>query len=120
MAYEPVLDELDSVFGLPQGLHFDRDGEPITLRQWAMLREAHDYAIIAQEYVGEAWVSTVWIGLDMGFFGGAPVIFETMIFGGEHDQSQYRYMTEESAERGHRRVVEALEQGRDPNEEEDE
>lgn len=36
-------------------------------------------------------VSTVILGLDHNFFDeGPPLVFETMIFGGEHDQYQMR------------------------------
>ncbi len=31
-------------------------------------------------------VSTVFLGIDHSFIGGTPVLFETMIFGGEHDE----------------------------------
>jgi hypothetical protein len=43
------------------------------------------------------------------------VIFETMIFGGEHDHSQWRYSTEDEAAAGHARVVQALQEGREPD-----
>lgn len=32
-------------------------------------------------------VSTVFLGLDHSYFEDEPILFETMIFGGEHDQS---------------------------------
>lgn len=51
-------------------------------------------------------VSTVFLGLDHNFWGdGPPVLFETMIFGGEHDQDQWRYSTYEEAEAGHAKAV---------------
>lgn len=50
-------------------------------------------------------VSTVFLGLDHAMFGGPPVLFETMIFGGEHDEYQERYQTYESAQEGHWRAV---------------
>lgn len=60
-------------------------------------------------------VSTVFLGLDHNFFpGGIPILFETMIFGGEHSDYQERYATWEQAEAGHRRVVQALKQGEAP------
>ena len=34
-----------------------------------------------------------------------PILFETMIFGGEHDQYQERYATREEAVEGHARAV---------------
>ncbi|KKL94572.1 hypothetical protein LCGC14_1863300, partial [marine sediment metagenome] len=49
-------------------------------------------------------VSTVFLGLDHSFGRGAPILFETMIFGGKQDQYQERYYTWEEAEVGHRQV----------------
>lgn len=34
--------------------------------------------------------------------------FETMIFGGEHDQYQERYSTWDEAEAGHKRAIELV------------
>lgn len=53
-------------------------------------------------------VSTVFLALDHSFMpGGPPVVFETMIFGGddEIDQYQDRYCTWEDAHAGHRKAV---------------
>jgi len=49
----------------------------------------------------EILVSTIFLGLDHGYDGGPPVLFETMIFGGPHDDYQKRYCTWDEAERGH-------------------
>lgn len=53
-------------------------------------------------------VSTVFLGTDHSFFGGPPMLFETMIFGGEHDEYQERYSTWEEAEAGHQRAIELV------------
>lgn len=51
-------------------------------------------------------VSTVFLGIDHGFGEGyAPVLFETMIFGGKEDEYQERYCTWEEAEAGHAKAV---------------
>lgn len=53
--------------------------------------------------IGDIYVSTVFLGLDHSFgsFGECkPVLFETMIFGGEHDQYQ----------EGHKRALEMVKQ----------
>lgn len=55
-------------------------------------------------------VSTVFLGLDHGY-GGMPLWFETMIFGGPHDESVHRYATWQEAEWAHKCVVKALEDG---------
>ena len=92
----------------------DRQGKPLDLMEWAAKMEDASYKRIARTTVGEAEVSTVWLGLDHSFGHGSPLIFETMIFGGPHDQWQDRYSTEAQAEAGHLRVVEALQRGESP------
>jgi hypothetical protein len=59
---------------------------------------------VAVDEIGDVRVSTVFLGLDHGY-GGPPIIFETMIFGGPHDKYQERYSTWQEAEEGHRRAV---------------
>jgi hypothetical protein len=58
--------------------------------------------IIGKDQFGSVSVSTVFLGMDHSFSGGDPVLFETMIFGGEHDQYQERYCTWDEAEKGHK------------------
>jgi hypothetical protein len=87
--------------GLPAPpMYFGRDGEPIGLGDWAYLRDAFS-PHVAETRVDDAWVSTVWLGLDHGFGIGPPLIFETMIFGGPLDQYQARYHDEAEALDGH-------------------
>jgi hypothetical protein len=57
--------------------------------------------------------STVFIGLDHNWGEGPPLVFETMIFGGEFDQYQYRYSTWAEAEAGHAVAVGMVEHERD-------
>lgn len=63
---------------------------------------------VAQSTVGEVRVSTVFLGLDHQFGEGEPLLFETMIFGGKHDEFQERYSTWEEAEEGHKRALELI------------
>jgi hypothetical protein len=51
-------------------------------------------------YREDVLVSTVFLFMDYGF-DGTPLLFETMIFGGQHDQYCMRYSTWEEAELGH-------------------
>ncbi len=53
-------------------------------------------------------ISTVFLGLDHRFGEGEPQLFETMIFGGEFDQEQWRYSTWEEAEKGHQKAIEKV------------
>ena len=47
---------------------------------------------------GNITVSTVFLGIDHNFTGGeVPILFETMVFGGRHDQLQQRCSTWEQA-----------------------
>lgn len=56
---------------------------------------------VAKTEDGDISVSTVFLGIDHSFGDGPPMLFETMIFGGEHDEDQWRYSTWEEAEKGH-------------------
>lgn len=53
-------------------------------------------------------VSTVFLGLNHAWGNEEPVLFETMIFGGEHDQYQERYHTWAEAEEGHKKALEIV------------
>lgn len=61
--------------------------------------------IIDVTRIGGVRVSTVFLGLDHSFGHGPPLLFETMIFGGPHDQYQDRYSTRDEAIAGHQRAV---------------
>ena len=77
------------------------------LRTWAQwIQQAHRH--VEETHIGQVRISTVFLGLDHGF-GRVPLWFETMIFGGEHDQYQERYNSWTEAETGHKRAVELVE-----------
>lgn len=77
------------------------------LNEWGIFFESSD-RIVAQDTINDILVSTVFIGLDHGFNSQRPVVFETMIFGGEFDQHQERYCTWNEALSGHIRCVEMI------------
>lgn len=62
--------------------------------------------------IGLSDVSTVFLSMDHSLGGligdGSPVLFETMVFGGEHDEYQERYHTYDEAEEGHKRICEMV------------
>ena len=92
--------------------HFGFDGEPVSMRVWAILHSAPE-RLLAQEWVRPCdsklsyWLSTVWLGLDHGFMRDEVLIFETMLFapgpvrwfdvhysvGYGHDIDQWRFST---------------------------
>lgn len=91
-------------------LHYDRQGRPITLEQWALLFEAGTDRVVEQTALSNGlWVSTVWLGLDHNYTGvGPPIIFETLVFPTEAGGAEidgHRYATEEQARAGHAAFV---------------
>lgn len=96
--------------------HYILDGKypkKVSLKEWALWFESHytHERIVARtewydaETDENVTVSTVFLGLDHQFLYGPPLLFETMIFGGEHDQEHIRYTTWYQAERGHKTMV---------------
>lgn len=53
-------------------------------------------------------VSTVFLCLDHNYGAGSPLLFETMIFGGEYDQYMQRYSTWKEAELGHQNAIDKI------------
>lgn len=98
-------------------MHYILEGHkpvPCDLMTWARWLEtnrankhvADDYIENPPGVTGAVRVSTVFLGLDHGYGGGPPILFETMIFGGPHNEEMWRYSTWEEAEAGHARAVE--------------
>lgn len=88
---------------------YDRAGNSITVEQYRALQsfdapEKREAAIrVAETFVGDQRISTVWLGLDHAFIGGPPMIFETLVFP-DCDICQ-RYSTETQALAGHDQIV---------------
>ena len=80
------------------------DGKPISMEEWGMLRRDWGIKRVAETKLGGVYISTVWLGMDHNYGDGPPIIFETMIFGGEHDEYCDRYATLEEAKAGHENV----------------
>lgn len=73
------------------------------LLEWARWFQENDRRVGLDKF-GYVEVSTVFLGLNHAFFDGPPMLFETMIFGGPHDQECERCTTWEQAEVMHRRA----------------
>lgn len=90
---------------------------------------SHEYRRVAQTYVGNVHISTVFLPIDHGFFDDEPVIFETMVFGydtrswlrrwldklfrqNNEEEYQWRYTRQEYAEAGHKIIVLAVQERR--------
>lgn len=72
--------------------------------KWGLWFKSND-RIVKKTDVGDAHVSTVFLGAEHGFCNDEPLLFETMIFGGPLDGEQWRYCTWEQAEQGHYEAV---------------
>lgn len=88
----------------------------MTWAKWMGTADRH----VKEEYIGDYWISTVFLGIDHGWHSENPILFETMVF--NHavtepnmfmnreihptlDEYTERYSTWEEAERGHDRIV---------------
>ena len=85
-----------------------KEPKPIEdLLEWAKAMERQN-RVVKQTQIGDVKVSTVFLGLDHSFGGGAPLLFETMIFGGKEDGYQDRYSTWDEAIEGHKKAVDLI------------
>ena len=77
------------------------------MMEWARWMETADRHV-AHEEIGQFHISTVFLGIDHNYFGGEPLLFETMVFGpnGHYlDQWQARCSTWDKAEDMHATAV---------------
>ena len=83
----------------------DRLPVAVDLDTWARWFATHDRKV-AWDQIGDARVSTVFLGLDHNMrMSGEPILFETMVFGGPLNDERWRYATYAEAERGHQEAV---------------
>lgn len=87
-------------------------GEPVacdSVHEWGRMFERGN-RVVAKEQIGDANISTVFLGLDHSFEeGAAPVLWETMVFGGKLNEEQDRCSGgREQAEAMHARMVQRV------------
>ena len=93
--------------------HYDRQGKPISFMEAAEKLADDSYRVVGQiaSDNGLYWVSTVWVGLNVGYGPTAHAlglcIFESVV---EHRESgealeRHRYATEAQALAGHAALV---------------
>lgn len=107
------LSSMERLFGIPdRPMYFNRYGEPMTLDEWGRSYGHHERKVLRQTHVYGYMISTVWLGMDHNYFGGIPLIFETMVFAPERtaflDLECRRYSTLTEAHLGHDEVVSML------------
>ena len=87
----------------PAGLP-ERCDDVLRWALWYEIADRHIAATLVEP--GNIRVSTVFLALDHDFsFHGPPILWETMVFGGAHNQYQRRYATREQALAGHTETV---------------
>jgi len=80
--------------------------DPVKWSEWFSIADRH----IKKTYIPNdsdemIVVSTVFLGIDHNFFGGHPILYETMVFSGPLDEAQYRWDSRDNAEAGHEIIV---------------
>ena len=65
----------------------------------------HEKRQVGFDKVGGVEIRTVFLSIDHSFGDGPPVVFETTIFGGKHDEYHKRYCTWTEAKAGHKKAV---------------
>jgi hypothetical protein len=84
----------------------DRLPVAVDLLTWARWFEGNlETRRIGDTKIGKTRVSTVFLGLDHNYWGGDPLLFETMVFGGPLDSEMSRCATYAEAERQHAEAV---------------
>jgi hypothetical protein len=85
--------DMEAILNDKNRWYFDKEGNRISLKKFGELFEDPEYKIIKQEKIGDSFVSTVWLGLDMSnIFTKSETpksLFETMIFKQKHEDSNW-------------------------------
>lgn len=67
---------------------------------------------VARNVIDEFEISTIFIGINHNLFGGAPILFETMIFKNNNSLDfQERYDSWDKALEGHKKAVDWVKNG---------
>jgi hypothetical protein len=89
-------------------LYILENGVPVKARstlEWGRwFEENKDQKRVAYDEMRGCRISTVFLGMDHNWGEGPPILYETRIFGGEHDEWQERAATREEALQIHERA----------------
>jgi len=87
-----------------------KDKKPVKAKSMEEAARAleKDRRVAYDKLPGDVEVSTVFLVLDLQFGNGPPLLFETLVFGGEHNEEMRRYSTWEEAEEGHKEMVKMI------------
>ena len=81
-----------------------KDGIPVPepdLMKWAEFFEKTENRIVKQDEIDGVKISTIFLGINHNFGEGIPILYETMVFGGDSHGDMERYATVEEALVGH-------------------
>lgn len=68
--------------------------------------------IVAEDFINEKRISTVFLCIDHNFYGKLPLVFETMVFDKNyHELYCRRYPTWKDAKEGHKQAIKWVEDG---------
>lgn len=108
--YDPMWDDVRKVGDT--ALYFDRQGQPMTLRQWVTGIETDEYRFLKRTRVGESMIVTAWNGVNDGWPDPEAQIFGTIEIRGQGENVTYHDeetdSTEAAALATHDRRVEEL------------
>lgn len=79
------------------------------LIKWGDWMSDFSSRVVAKDSKSGIDISTVFLGVDYSYEGGPPLLFETMIFGGDNDQELWRCSTWDEAIVQHIRALELIE-----------
>ena len=78
------------------------------IKEWGKWMKTADRQV-ARNTINESTISTIFLGIDHRFNSyDAPILFETMIFGGPLDMECRRYSTWDEALIGHQEMIERI------------
>lgn len=88
----------------------DANGNPVPCDDaviWGKwFEDGHNRRVAFDQVAPDCKVSTIFLGIDHGYDGRlAPILYETMVFGGPLDEETARYCTREEALAGHAAMV---------------
>lgn len=85
---------------------------PDIMKVEGLLGDIEKRRVARDEITSDIFVSTVFLALDHNHMpDGDPVLWETMIFGGKYDQSQWRATSKKEALEHHKEAVELAKSG---------
>lgn len=85
----------------------NKEPKPVSFTEWFEWFETADRHV-GNTVVGKVHISTIFLSIDHSFGSGKPLLFETMIFGGKHDQYQTRCTTWDEAVKMHEKALDIV------------